>query len=300
MHATLTLRMIRKYISWSRVLLVAGGVIAVGLVGLVIAVKISHPGAISSASRASSADTLGDAWGSPEATLAHFRQAVEQRNWRDEHACYSAQLQARFALHVVLGIHELVDSRDLADAAHAALQKYGLPADLLERFPSLRQSDEDDWDSSQSESTLRQRQQDSQRRLERWTAEVYSAHIDWGGLIDDLQPLLMENFLRHEFDEHHASQTGVVFHLDFWVFDPVQALTTGTDRSEGKIIARERARHRSMSSESGIEWEWSPWDNAWQKLLAVLGWEQPYERPANVISLARVAEGWKIDAVPYR
>ncbi len=248
----------------------------------------------------------------PESTIRHFRNAVSERHWRDEYECYSDRLKARFTYHVMICTREISDSEDLAAKVERAFQKFRIPDGLLDRFPSMRTTVLTTRSSAASEHVERQRdlemkafERESLRRIEIWAAEVYSLDIHWAGLIDELQPLFLENFRRHIGEAIHPSQTGIVWHLDYHTFNRVRDLQTDDVRSEGMIVARVRDPPLVVEQEvtPGTETGKSSWKSnllGLKELISTDAWQKRGTRPAAKISLVRLTDGWKIDAVPYR
>jgi len=248
----------------------------------------------------------------PESTIRDFRNAVSQRRWRDEYECYSDKLKARFTYHAMICTREMSDSEDLAAQVERAFQKFRIPDGLLDRFPSMRStvltmrssvSSEDDEQPRNLEMVAFERE--SLRRIEIWAAEVYSLDIHWAGLIDELQPLFLENFRRHKAEAVHPSQTGIVWHLDSHTFNRVRDLQTDDSRSEGLIVACVRDPHLAVEQEvtPGTENGKSSWKSrilGLRELISTDAWQKRGLRPAGKISLVRLNDDWKIDAVPYR
>lgn len=249
---------------------------------------------------------------SPKATIRQFRKAVSQRSWRDEYECYSDQLKARFTYHAMICTREMSDSEDLAAKVGRAFQKFHIPDGLLDRFPSLRTEDLSTRSSAPSERDEQQRdleivaiERELQRRIEIWADEVYSLEIDWAGLIEELQPLYLENARRHKDEEAHPSQTGIVWQLDRHTFNRVRDLQTDDGRSEGLIVACVRDP-RSVVEQAvtlGTETEKLSWKSrvvSWKEHMSADAWQRGVMRPAGKISLVRRNGDWKIDQVPYR
>jgi hypothetical protein len=241
----------------------------------------------------------------PQAAIHHFRQAVRQRRWRDEYDCYSDQRQARFAFFIVVCVREMRDAEDLAAKAELAFQKFGLPADVLDRFPSLQSVRFGPQDPQQIERERREFDRARERQLQAWTNEAYARNVDWGALIEELQPLYVANFGRHEGELLHPSQSGIVTHLNYHTYGPVTDLIIDGDRAEGTIVACVRDPQVIVEEQAAIDdpqggpW-WLPRGFPWRDRVLSAAGHRSSRRPPQTIALVRRDDCWKIDAAPFR
>lgn len=292
-----------KSISWKRILLGLAASLFIGAGASLLFINQEY----TASTPLATAVVIDRCFDTPKATLRHFRNAVSERNWRDEYNCYSDKLKARFTYLVVICAREMSDSKDLAAKLGIALQKFRLPADVLDQYPSLR-SDvivDSGFDEQQREREVKELDRKRELQLESWSKQVYSRDIDWGGLIAELQPLYFENFQRHVGDFQHPSQYGIVWHFNCHTFDPLSLPKIHADRSAGIIIACRRDDPHAIADEkvAADDEHDSPLLQligfAWGKLWSFEAWDQG-EKHLETISLVRLNDGWKIDAVPYR
>lgn len=242
----------------------------------------------------------------PQEIVTRFRKAVKQSRWGEEYNCYTPRLKSRFTYFLCQSTRELDDTPDRREQVQSIFQERRFSSRWLVEFPSLRSEtfrsgSEMDAFQELDHDAMRQR---LQLALDRWSRDVYPGETDWQGLIEDLQPLFEENFQRHR-QEHHVSQTGIVWHLGMHWYE---ALRDGEfrdpDHFDGTIVARERAGSLVRASNAS-----RPGLAARLRMTSFLssdGWLFQFTqmgsaaRPAGRIALIRQPEGWKIDEVPYR
>ena len=238
----------------------------------------------------------------PQATVTHWVQSVNKRNWREEYNCYTGTQQANFTYKVMVSTRELSDSQDLTIELSRTLQSYSFASKLLDEFPSTRMDLSNLHDPKSKQSAIEEQNEKRQEQLIRWEREIQPLDIDWAGMIEDLQPLMIQNYQRHELDIH-PSQTGIAHHLHYHRFDPPSSIKVVGNRAEGTIIAvvcdpdimvDKDADEREPKGLKAI----SSWlDRGIQKLPFR---ERRVKRSPEKLSLVREVEGWKIDSVPYR
>lgn len=254
--------------------------------------------------RSTAAGLNGARFHSPQSTIRQYRDAVLHRRWRDEFECYTDQLKSRFTCDVVLCTREMQDAADLSTQVKRTFEKFRVPEDLLERFPSLRLTRRPDQSEAEFDQAIQDQLRQRAHRLECWEREVYPQDIDWAGLIDALKPLYRENYRRHQGHDDHPSQNGLVFHLDYHTYDPAMDLRTTKDRSDGSIVARLRDPRIVVGMRNDLDVEArkapSPGRRPRMARLEAAPSRGGASRPAERISLVRLPDGWKIAAVPYR
>lgn len=240
---------------------------------------------------------------SPQVTANRLIQAVNNQRWRDEYECYTGRQQARFTYHIMVSTRELSDSPNLFAKKEGVLQRFQFPKAILDRFPSLRS----DLSNLSNPQLIQLAFQDHQRQLhsqqELWQREVQPLNIDWAKLIEELQPIFVENFRLHEH-ERHPSQNGVVSHLGFHQFGRVSHVQIDEDHAEGLLFAI--VRDPDFTNEGNAD-EGAPFQKKKGKLNAffesirkLASGENHIRRPPERISFMRESADWKIESIPFR
>jgi hypothetical protein len=240
---------------------------------------------------------------SPQSTFNCFRAAVKDRVWCDEFACYSPRLQAKFTYHIVMATRELADSEDLKSRAETIIQQHGLPADVLDLFPSLK-TDLSHFESEASiQLKLANQQQALQVNLDRWALDFFPLDVDWSSVICKLQPLFEENVHRNQ-EPLHPSQNGIVSHLDYHLYDRVWKMTITEARAVGLVV--ERLRDPSIElmvdekSTNRLSQAWKSSIFHWRNFTSLDAWQGRVGREPARVELIKQADGWKLDSVPGR
>lgn len=239
---------------------------------------------------------------SPQATAGRFVTAVNNQNWRDEYECYSAAQQSRFTYFVLLSTRELNESQDLLPELQSILQGHSFPLELLDRFPSQRLDLSNIVDQDEIQLAIQDQQEKTRKQQELWAREVQPMNINWAKLIEQLQPLLVENYRRHSKDSL-VVQTGIAHHLGFHRFDRVSKIVLSGNRAEGSVVA--------IISDPKIEMEESVRGSANQgtarfatlvdRGLKNVGIrDKRVKRKPEKIAFVLEADDWKIDSVPFR
>ena len=231
---------------------------------------------------------------SPAATLKTFSAAVKAEDWVNEFLCYSHSLRSRFSYLLIRSMDELSGEHDLMEKVQTIIAEHSIPDEAFTNYPSMR--------SSHAQFTAEQHQAELKRRLEKWREEVYPQIKDWPKLIQQLQPLLLENYNRHSNDVTHPSQSGIVPHLRFHYYAPAFDLLLSKDKAEASIVAIVRdptwqPMEQAPSDLSNNQNTFS--DRLMLKLMKFI--EGPnIRRPKEQTFLIREENQWRIDAVPYR
>jgi len=240
----------------------------------------------------------------PQATASRLIQAVNKQRWGDEYECYTGGQQARFTYRILVSTRELNDTPDLFAKKEGVLQRFQIPNSILERFPSLRSDLSNVSDPQQIQSALQDHQRQLQSRLELWQREVQPLNIEWAKLVEELQPIFVENFRLHEHEILHPSQNGVVSHLGFHQFGRITKVQIDGDHAEGSLFAI--VRDPEFTIEENTD-EGEPFQkkngqlNAFFESLRKLASRETHiRRPPMRISFVRETAGWKIDLIPFR
>jgi hypothetical protein len=214
----------------------AVGPIAVSLVLVIGLAGCQHVGPVTGRSVSPSTVLNDRQFATPQDTADRLVSAVNEGRWRDEYECYAGSQQARFTYFVMVCTREVSDSPDLSAKVENVLQKFHFPSNLLERFPSTSLNLSAIIDPQEAQLRLQEQQEMREARLELWECDVQPLSIDWAGLIEELQPLLIENYQRH-LNSGHPSQSGVVHYLDYHLFETVSDIKVDGIRAAGSLIA---------------------------------------------------------------
>lgn len=236
----------------------------------------------------------------PQDTADRLVEAVNEGNWRDEYECYTGAQQARFTYFVMVGTREVSDSPDLSAKVESVLKKFQVPSNLLERFPSGSLDLSSISDPQEAQLRLQEQQERREARLELWEREVQPLSIDWAGLIEELQPLLIENYQRH-LNSGHQSQTGMVHYFDYHLFEKVSDLKVNGTRAEGAIVAIVRDPEVS---------QWDDFPNDPKEMTISERLQDIYQtvtladrrmrRSPDRIEFVKEGDAWKVTSVPSR
>jgi len=200
----------------------------------------------------------------------------------------------------MVSTHELSDSPDLCCNQAKILKKYQFPLDLLDQFSSKRLDLSDINDPEEIERKTQDQQQRYRSKLQRWAREVQTLNIDWPRLIDELQPLLVENYRRH-LRQDHPSQFGVVWHLDYHYFKRVRNIEVSGNHAEGSIVAIVRdpdavTQNDLIGQPSAMNFS----DSLEAIFRSITLTSREVKRDPDRIEFVREGENWKITLVPFR
>lgn len=236
----------------------------------------------------------------PQDTADRLVEAVNEGNWRDEYECYTGSQQARFSYFAMVCTRDVSDSPDLSAKVAKVLQKFQFPSELLERFAGQSLDLSGISDPQVVQLRMQEQQKRREARLELWECDVQPLSIDWAGLIGELQPLLIENYQRH-LNSGHQSQTGMVHHFNYHLFERVSDIKVNGTRAEGTIVAIVRNP------------EISQWDNfpdppkemtIPERLkdiyLTVTLADRRLRRSPDRIEFVKEGDAWKVTSVPVR
>jgi hypothetical protein len=235
----------------------------------------------------------------PQDTLRIFRRAVRESNWRQEFECYAETLQVRFSYMIVQATRELIDEPQLAKQANEALEKHDIPLKTLDSFPSLRQSGRE-TDATEFQLILN-------RRLAQWRRDVFPNGSNWPELIEELQPLLLENYRRHQNEALHPCQNGIVMQLGYHLYLAESEMQVQGDSVRGFIVAEVRdttgmeiSEQDSSGVRAGDDLELDSGRSRW--LTRLVSYFEPIRvmRPKAPVALVRIKSEWKIETIPYR
>lgn len=238
-------------------------------------------------------------YSTPQDTLRIFRRAVRESDWRQEFECYAETLQVRFSYMIVQATRELIDEPLLAKQANEALEKHDVPLKTLDSFPSLRQSGR--------ETEPNDFQLILNRRLAQWRRDVFPNGSNWPELIAELQPLLLENYRRHQHESLHPCQNGIVMQLGYHLYLAESEMQVQGDSVRGFIVAEVRdtaGMEISEQDSSGVradaDLELDSEQSRW--LTRLVSYFEPVRvmRPKAPVALIRIKSEWKIETIPYR
>jgi len=236
----------------------------------------------------------------PQDTGDRLVHAVNARRWRDEYECYTGAQQARFTYHVMVSIHELSDSQDLSVKLAHILQKFQFPLDLLDRFPSQRSEYIYTGDPMEIPPSIQEHHNHVDLQLERWQHEVQPLSIDWARLIEELQPLFIENYRRH-MHHSHPSDTGIVWYLDYHLFKRVPDIKVNGSHAEGSIVAIIRDPEVFELSEVQEAWHGITLSDMLYHVFGIITFKDRRAKyPPERIEFVKVGDLWKVASVPFR
>lgn len=231
----------------------------------------------------------------PQSTADRWVDAVNKQDWREEYECYSGAQQAAFTYHLMLSTRELGDAPDLAIKLGPILARHRFPGHVLDEFPSHRLDLSALTDPKEIELAIQSQSEKRRTQLLRWEREIQPLNIDWPGLIEDLQPLLTESYRRHPHGVH-PSATGIAHYLGFHQFDPVSSIEEAGNRAKGAVVAIVRDPDW-VSEPDAIDPK--PWRR--NGLSRFFGQDKRHiKRAPKIIELVQQADGWKIEAAPFR
>jgi hypothetical protein len=248
----------------------------------------------------------------PQDAADRLVRAINGRRWRDEYECYTGVQQARFTYLVIVHARELRDSQDLFLKFEQVLQNFQLPLDLLDRFPDQRLEPSEILDLNDISDLshisdpavieiIIQGQDDSQTKLERWQQEVQPLSIDWAQLIDELQPLFIENYRRHS-RHSYLTEHGIVHYLDYHLFERASNIEVNGTRAEGSIVAIVRDPDVVQFGDDR-QWEGSgatTWDSLCYMLEGVACKDRRLRRAPERMEFIKEGDTWKVASVPFR
>jgi hypothetical protein len=231
----------------------------------------------------------------PQSTAAHWVDAVNKQDWREEYECYAGAQQAAFTYHLMLSTRELGDDPDLAIKLGPILARHRFPHDVLDEFPSHRLDLSALTDPKEIEAAIQGQLEKRRTQLLRWEREVQSLNVNWPGLVEDLQPLLTESYRRHQHGVH-PSATGIAHHLGFHQFDPASTIEENGNRADGSVVAI--VRDPDWIAEPGVI-DPKPW--RLNVIPRFFGQGKSHiKRAPKKIELVKQADGWKLEAAPFR
>lgn len=237
----------------------------------------------------------GHRFRTPQSTADHWIDAVNKQDWREEYECYAGAQQAAFTYHLMLSTRELGEDRDLAIQLEPILSRHRFPHAVLEEFPSHRLDLSALTDPKEIEAAIQGQHERRRTQLLRWEREVQPLNVNWPGLVEDLQPLFTESYRRHQHGVH-PSATGIAHHLGFHQFDPPSTIEEDGNRAEGAVVAL--VRDPDGVADPGVI-DPKPWRRNGIPRLFGRG-KRHIKRAPQKIELVKQADGWKIEAAPFR
>jgi len=236
----------------------------------------------------------------PQDTADRLVEAVNEGNWRDEYECYTGSQQARFTYFTMVSTREVSDSPDLSAKVANVLQKFQFPSDLLERFDGQSLDLSGISDPQVVQLRMQEQQERREARLELWECDVQPLSIDWAGLIGELQPLLIENYQRH-LNSGHKSQTGMVHHFDYHLFERASDIKVNGTRADGTIVAivRDPAIYQ-QDNFPGPPKKSTLYETMQDIYLTVTLADRRLRRSPDRIEFVKEGDAWKVTSVPFR
>ncbi len=230
----------------------------------------------------------------PQKTLDTFCEAVRTENWQAEYLTYSNMLRSRFTYMLIRAVDELCNEADLMEKASQTLELHKVPDEAFTNFPALR--------SVNQALTPEEFQQELQNRLNHWKKDIFPKVEHWPELISELQPLLIENYQRHETNPTHLSQTGFVQHFRFHYFEAATDLTLSPQKAKANIIAVVRdASWESTEMEGEAESvEQASFVDRLKGKISAAFYGKRIRRPKESVQLILEDSEWRIDSIPYR
>jgi len=228
--------------------------------------------------------------------------SVNQRDWRDEFSCYMGPQQAQFTYQILVSVREFSDAEDLAEQCDSILQEYKFPSSILDRFSSLRTDLSDITDPNEVQATLDRIRIRREEHLARWEREVQPMNLDWGGMLEQLQPLFRESHRRHS-DDLHPSANGINYHLGYHRYELPSVTRVEETWAEGTVVAiicdpdivTELDFTNSASSQP-----LSLADRMRSFFEAVRFTKRQIKRKPEKITFKKVDGTWRISVVPFR
>lgn len=236
----------------------------------------------------------------PQATAGRLVEAVNGGNWRDEYECYTGSQQARFTYLVLAGTREVSDSPDLAADVATVLQKFRFPANLLDRFASQSLDLSGVSNPVEIERKSRAHRDQREARLELWARDVQPLNIDWAAMIGELQPLLVENYQGH-LNSDHPSQTGIVRHLGYHLFETVTDVKVDGIRAAGSLVAIVRDPTVEQQDDFVGPSRGMAVSESLRDIYRLVTFaDRRLRRDAERIEFLKEGDQWKVTAVPFR
>lgn len=274
--------------------------IAVSLVLVMSSAGCQHVGPVTGRAVSPSTVLINRQFATPQDTADRLVSAVNEGRWRDEYECYAGSQQARFTYLVLACTRDVSDSPDLTAQVASVLQKFHFPANLLEHFASESLDLSAISDPHEIQLKIEEQQEKREARLELWECDVQPLSIDWAGLIEELQPLLIENYQRH-LNSGHPSQTGVVHHLDYHLFETVSDIKVDGTRAEGALIALVRDPTAYQDDDfPGMPRKMMVSETLRDIYKTVTLAERRIRRDPERIEFVKEGDQWKVISVPFR
>jgi len=230
----------------------------------------------------------------PKTTLEQFCNAVRQQDWEMEYRCSSNSLRSRFTYMLIRSIDELSGEQDLMENATFILTQHAIPDEAFTSYPSLR--------STNNQITPEEFQKELQNRLKNWRTEIFPKVKDWPKIIQQIQPLLNENYDRHSHDLTHPSQSGIVRHLRFHYYATPFDLSISQQKAEASIVAivRDPDWQPLESEPDPAETKTKTFGERFTQKIAKLMEGPNIRRPTAKVQLILEESEWRVEVIPYR